>query len=435
MGIRLGWSRGINQVAIMDQDFNQGMEMMQPQTKKRKASKKVLIVVITVFLALAIALGVYLFTQKKPETVAPQVAQNDQAQQQKPKESVRFIASGDMIPHDAINQAAEQSDGTYEYSSMFGEMKALFDKADVRFCNQATLAGGTKYGVSGYPKFNAPTEFSRDMGELGCNVINTGSNHTNDFKQEVISASVNAWKGVPNVLAVAGANAEPSDKDIIRYFENNGVKFAFVSYTTYSNEPSPNGYSVTMYSKNLAQKQLTEARKKADIVIVSMRWGTEYSPNINAQQKTWAREVANLGADIIVGHGPHVLEPAEVITLDDGRKSYVWYSLGNFFNAQLDPESLFNGIAVMDIDISTKKITNVAYLPIYMHYEWSAADKTAGKLLARKNFSMYTFEDGQAALEKSQNNTTFEEQRQRIESTLNKLTQIKLLTKDQYIQS
>jgi poly-gamma-glutamate synthesis protein (capsule biosynthesis protein) len=190
-----------------------------------------------------------------------------------------------------------------------------------------------------------------------------------------------------------------------------------------------------MYSSSLAKQQLAEARQKAGIVLVSMRWGTEYSPNINAQQKAQAKEVADFGADVILGHGPHVLEPVEAITLDDGRKAYVWYSLGNFFNAQLDPETLFNGIAVMDIDPQTKKIAQPIYLPVYMHYEWSKADKAAGKLLTRKNFSMYTFDDAAAPLAKSVNQTTLEAQKKRITDTLNKLTTIKLISKDQYLQS
>ena len=70
-----------------------------------------------------------------------------------------------------------------------------------------------------------------------------------------------------------------------------------------------------------------------------------------------------------------------------------------------------------------------------MHYEWTPEQKASGELLTRHNFNMYTFEDGQEALEKSQNDTTFDEQKARIEQTLNKLTEIKLITKDQFIQS
>jgi hypothetical protein len=410
------------------------MNNLKPTKTKKKFPLKKSMLVFGVFIVVTVfAIGTYkFFIKSSPNTQSGQAVATKQEETEK---RVRFIATGDMIPHDAINKEAKQENGTYEYSPMYGDMKKLFDISDVRFCNQAVLGGGTEFRISGYPKFNSPTEFSRDMAELGCNVVNTGSNHVNDFSQEVITASVEAWNGLPGVQAVAGANTSEAEKQKVRYFEIKDIKFAFVSYTTYSNEPSPNGYSVTMYSDEFASKQLAEARTKADIVIASLRWGTEYSPNVNAQQKALAPKLANYGADVILGHGPHVLQPAEKITLDDGRQAIVWYSLGNFLNAQLDPPSLFNGIAVMDINSVTKKIETSEYLPVYMHYEWTPEQKASGELLTRHNFNMYTFEDGQEALEKSQNDTTFDEQKARIEQTLNKLTEIKLITKDQFIQS
>jgi poly-gamma-glutamate synthesis protein (capsule biosynthesis protein) len=411
----------------------QEIDMNIPLEPKPKKHKKIALVIIILMFLIGGAVA-YLLVTKSNHTQSNNSTQSEQPENPQ-KKRVRLIATGDMIPHDAINNAAKQNDGTYEYSPMFGDMKKYFDNADVRFCNQAVLGGGAEFGISGYPRFNSPTEFARDLAELGCNVVNTGSNHTNDFGQDVITASVETWNSLPGILAVAGSNAKASDKQKVRYFENKGVKFAFVSYTTYSNEPSPNGWSVTMYRDELAKQQLTEARSKADIVIASLRWGTEYSSNVNAQQKALAPKLANFGADIILGHGPHVLEPVEKLTLDDGREAYVWYSLGNFFNAQLEPETLFNGIAVMDIDPETKKISPPQYLPVYMHYEWPEADKQAGKLLTRNNFSMYTFDDAEQPLAKSPNDTTLEVQRQRIEETLNKLTTIKLISKDEYLQS
>lgn len=425
----------------MDQHFNQGMNALgytperAPLPPKSSRSKRKFVLIAVAVGLMLIGCGAYLLLKNTKSPAGSEQAAVATEQPDASKKRLRLIATGDMIPHDAINKEAKQADGSYEYSPMYGDMKTLFDSADVRFCNQAVLGGGTEFGITGYPSFNAPTEFSRDMNEVGCNLVNTGSNHTNDFNQAVISASVGAWDDMPNMLAVAGANRSQEEKDKVRYFEVKGVKFAFVSYTTYTNKPSPNGYSVTMYSQDLAKKQLSEARSKADIVIASMRWGTEYSGDVTGQQRTWAKQIADMGADVMIGHGPHVLEPVERFTTTDGRQAIAWYSLGNFLNAQLEPESLFNGIAVMDINLDAKKIEAEAYLPTYMHYEWSAAEKAKSDLLARHNFRMYTFSDGQEALNASQNDTTFDAQQARIKATLNKLTEIKLITKDEYLQS
>ena len=61
-------------------------------------------------------------------------------------------------------------------------------------------------------------------------------------------------------------------------------------------------------------------------------WGTEYNLGVTDAQKKWAKLFANCGADLIIGTHPHVIEPVEEITADDGRTVPVYYSLGNFIN-------------------------------------------------------------------------------------------------------
>lgn len=219
-------------------------------------------------------------------------------------DNVRIIATGDFIPHDSINQEAKKSNGSYDYSGMMSKMAPIFAKADVRFCNQATPAGGTKFGISGYPIFNAPFEFTRDMARLGCNLINIGTNHSNDKGQSVIDAQRGEWDKQPNILAVAGANRSTSEQQKINYFTVKGVKFSFLSYVTYSNTKNMTSYGVNMFNQITAKSQLAEARKNSDIIIVSMRWGTEYSSGINAEQTADGQFLADNGADIIFGHGP-----------------------------------------------------------------------------------------------------------------------------------
>lgn len=420
-----------------DKSFKQGMDDLDSQKKQsepkqnKPSNRKPLYILGVAILVALVTVSIFMF---KKDAGAPAIEMGNNSNQQD-NSRIRIIATGDFIPHDAINNGALQEDGAYEYSPMYGDMKQLFDKSDINFCNQAVLGGGEEFEITGYPKFNSPTEFARDMAELGCNVINTGTNHTYDFDQDVIDSSVDAWQGQPGVLAVAGANKSEEDRNSVKYFEIKGVRFAFVSYTTYTNETPLNNYGVTIYDANLAKIQLAEARDKADIVIASMRWGTEYSGEVNESQTSLAQEVANFGADIIFGHGPHVIQPVEQIELDDGRSAYIWYSLGNFLNSQLELETLFGLIGVMDINPDTKVVETIGYLPIYMHYEWSQEEKEANDLLARRNFELVLLDDSQEFLAKSLNDTTVQEQDKVINETINKLLEVKKLTKDEYLQS
>jgi poly-gamma-glutamate synthesis protein (capsule biosynthesis protein) len=231
---------------------------------------------------------------------------------------------------------------------------------------------------------------------------------------------------------VVGANRSAEEQAKIRYFKKDGVSFAILSYTTYSNSRPTTTYGINMYDKATADKQIAEAKKNADIVIVSMRWGTEYSPGVNAQQDAIAQELSNAGADVVLGHGSHFLEPVKKLKGANGNDTLVWYSLGNFLNAQIETESLIGGFAIMDIDVATKKVSEPKFMPTYMHYEWSAADKAANNLLTRKNFQMYPLDQAADPMSKSQINTTVEAQTDRVNKLLNTYTPVVIVKSDQF---
>jgi hypothetical protein len=88
----------------------------------------------------------------------------------------------------------------------------------------------------------------------------------------------------------------------------------------------------------------------------------------------------------------------------------------------------------MDINIKSKQVTTTKYLPIYMHYEWTAAQAAADNIAARGNLHLYLLEDAtQAMIDSQQLKTTIDAQKTRIQNTLGQdgLT-IPLITKQTY---
>lgn len=395
----------------------------------RIKNKKLLIISIVV-LTVGILGYLFIIRDKNIDEPAGSISQQAIEQDEKDPSKIRLIATGDMIAHDSVNANAK-SGNNYDYFKLVEGMKPYFDKADLRFCNQATPAGGTQFGISGYPVFNAPFEFTRDMVKLGCNVVNTGTNHTNDRGQALIDAMAGEWDK-QNILAHAGANRSVAEKNTVKYFESKGVEFAFLSYSTYTNSPVNNGYGVTMYERGLAQSQISEANKKADIIIVSMRWGTEYSPGINGLQTSVSQDLADFGADVVFGHGPHVLEPVKRLKGSGGNETLVWYSLGNFLSTQIETEALTSVIAIMDIDVESKKIATVSALPIYMHYEWTADQKAREDLLTRHDLAMYPLDQAAEPLSRSQLGTTVAAQTKRITDVLNQFTKVNIIKSSEY---
>ena len=76
--------------------------------------------------------------------------------------TVHFAAMGDMLAHDTIITNAK-TDGVYNFQKFFTNIRISYQSADVVFCNQEGLSAGEKWGISGYPSFNAPTELSEDL--------------------------------------------------------------------------------------------------------------------------------------------------------------------------------------------------------------------------------------------------------------------------------
>lgn len=343
---------------------------------------------------------------------------------------IRLIASGDMLPHDTVNLRAKSGNG-YDYRQFFSEVKPVFDGADIVYCNQEVPSAGEALGISGYPTFNAPTEFARDLSGIGCNLINLANNHINDKGQKGIDRTLETWDKL-EVLAVAGANRSSEEQRKVRYFTHGNIRFAFVAYAEYSNDSRLTPYGLNILNEELVKPQLTEARDKADIVIVSAHWGTEFSERSNQFQRRWAKTFADLGADIVIGNGPHVLQPADKLPRAGGGETLVWYSLGNMLSTQIEKEALIGGFAIMDIDTDTKKVTDVRFLPSYMHYEWTAEEKAEEDLLARKNLKIYPLDQAAGPLQRSLFNTSVDAELERVRKILNTHIDVEIISLPEY---
>ena len=68
-------------------------------------------------------------------------------------------------------------------------------------------------------------------------------------------------------------------------------------------------------------EDISRAKELADIVIVCPHWGTEYSSKASSYQKKWAEAMTEAGADVIIGTHPHVVEPVEWITAENGNEA------------------------------------------------------------------------------------------------------------------
>lgn len=315
--------------------------------KRKVKAKKITKILLAIILIVAILVGgsfyyIYNFSLNKPKN--PVENKKEEVIKKEPKDySARLFMVGDALIHDCVyTDAKRQGNGTYDFKPMIENIKAISSKYDLAYYNQETILGGTAMGLSHYPRFNSPHEVGDAFLDAGFNLVSLATNHTMDRGETGVINSVNYWKSKKDKAVYSGQWISHDERayETSQIYEKNGIKYAFFSYTTWTNglsTPKGKEYLNNVYSDELAYADISKVRDLVDVVIVAMHWGTEYSHGVSAEQTKIANYLSSIGTDIIIGAHPHVVEPVEYI---NNGKTFVIYSLGNVISAQIGNERL-----------------------------------------------------------------------------------------------
>lgn len=269
-------------------------------------------------------------TGQTSSQLIPQDSEEDSAA------SVSLIMVGDILLHTPVEESAQRSDGSYDFTAIFANVKEEIQSADLSLVNQEVIIGGTELGISGYPAFNAPYEIGDALVNAGFDVICHGTNHTLDKGRKGVQNCLNFWRENYPEIAVLGIHDSQESQDTIYVYEQSGIKIAILNYTYGTNGiplPEDMPFAVDLLDKERVAADLQEAEKIADFTVVCPHWGTEYALGISAAQKEWTQIFLKNGADLVLGTHPHVIEPIEWVKDEEqGLEMLVYYSLGNFVN-------------------------------------------------------------------------------------------------------
>ena len=274
-------------------------------------------------------------TSDEAENTKAIVPAESTAEEDESKQTVSICMVGDILLHTPIEELSKDSDGTYDYHTIFEDTKDIIEAKDIAIVNQEVIIGGEELGISGYPAFNAPYEIGDELVDTGFDVICHATNHALDKGKSGITNCLEYWEREHNNTTVVGLHNSQEDQDTIRYVEVNGIRIAILNYTYGTNGislPSDMPYAVDMLDEDRVCSDLDEAEKSADFTIVCPHWGIEYRLTPTDDQKKWASLMVSHGADLIIGTHPHVIEPIEWIGDENSEKGLCYYSLGNYVN-------------------------------------------------------------------------------------------------------
>lgn len=351
---------------------------------------KKIIAALAVFLALSLAFVAYkavfswdvigvsfVVTDKTPQaTPTPEPEPTI-----KPAETVSFVGVGDNLIHGMLYlQAANRSNGNgYDFSYAYENIRHYFEDFDIKFINQETLVNDA-FGPATYPQFSTPVDMGYQVVDMGFNAIGMSNNHSYDMGAAGIRSSLDFWSQFKDIAYFGFYTGD--DENEIKYLDINGVRVAFLAYTRWTNGLSISDEScpkiVFTYDYDTIERQVKIAKENADVVIASCHWGYEETNQIIDEQKEAAQKLNEFGVDAIIGTHPHVIQTVEWIeNPENGHRTIVCYSLGNFISAQSSANTMLGGMFRFDIvktytdldDNYEITIENPKFVPIVTHYD------------------------------------------------------------------
>lgn len=253
---------------------------------------------------------------------------------------VSINVSGDLLWHNTLWFAAEidaraTGRGAMDFEPQLASLREFVSAADIGVCHSEVPFAEDGGPYSGYPLFGAPPAIAPAIAANGWDICTLASNHTMDQRWEGLVRTIDAHEAAGIVTVGTSRTEEEANSPVIITTEG-GVDVGFVSQTYGLNGlPKAKGkpWSVTLLDAGTAIRDAKRARLAgADIVVVHMHAGDEYSHTPSAEQVAFAEEVtASKYVDFVFGQHAHVVQPVDVV---NGK--WVVYGTGNLI-AQSGP--------------------------------------------------------------------------------------------------
>lgn len=290
--------------------------------------------------------------------------------------SAKLVAVGDNLMHRSCTLSAKNADGTYDFTKHFANMADIFKAADLAVISQDTVLGGIELGATSTETgiFNTAVELADGMADAGINVVLAANNHIMDEGSAGLNTMMSYFSTKYPNITLLGVNNSREAKDEPVYVETNNIKIAMINYSYGSNQTADldaSPYLLNQYDEDWLADILKQAREEADFIIAFPFWGEQNSMDYTQEQERQAQFLADNGVDLIIGSYPHVVEPVKWITAENGDRTLVYYSLGNFQSIQNTLENMLGGQA--NITISKEEdgthISDYSLDFVVTHYE------------------------------------------------------------------
>lgn len=273
-----------------------------------------------------------------------------------------LIAVGDvMLSRDVAKRIAENKDPNFPFLKVTDYLRS----ADMTFGNLECPITEGPVVTRDAMKFHAHPGVERALKQAGFSVLSLANNHLPDYGPKGVIRTTALLDAVGITWVGAGKDAEEAERPAL--VTKNGVRFAFLAYNDQDVVPKRYGAAKKHPGTNIMDKKkvsnaVRAAKEQADVVIVSMHSGREYMKP-NAHQASFAKAAIDAGAEVVIGHHPHVVQSVEQY-----KGKFILYSLGNFVFDQTRSPSVKQGVAVK-IAFTRAGLRSMRFTPVLIEHE------------------------------------------------------------------
>ncbi len=282
----------------------------------------------------------------------------------KTAEEIKIIMTGDIMLDRGVEYMI-QKQGAGDYKFPFLKIADYLKTADVVFGNLEGPISDKGRKVGSIYSFRHDPKAIEGLLYAGFNILSFANNHAFDYTLEALEDNFLRLKTADIDYVGAGFNKNEAHSVVIK--EVKGTRLGFLEYTnlgaeSWAGTEERGGIArINDNDSEILKQDIRQAKERADILIVSMHAGEEYSQNLTSFQQEFAKAVIDAGADLVVGHHPHVIQKSEQY---NGK--WIFYSLGNFIFDQGFSEETMQG-EILEVLIKDGKIQEVIPKEIQMN--------------------------------------------------------------------
>lgn len=277
--------------------------------------------------------------------------------------------------------------GVAEEDDVFRSVAPWMAAADLTMGN---LEGGIALAQASYQKIaneaatspyrlDAPPAAVSWLQAAGFDLLSLANNHTLDMGSAGLESTANRLRSAG--IRTPGVGRSPAEAYQPVIINRQGLRIAFLAFNlvpgyALNQQSDPGGWIAAGSQPDRMIAAVQFARSQADVVVVSVHWGEEYSLIVNPGQRELASELFASGADLVVGHHPHTIQGTQVFERE-GKTGFVAYSLGNFLFDQQD-ERAQAGLALRCL-LDRQGLRGVQALPVKPgpHPRWMTPEEAA----------------------------------------------------------